>query len=56
MKDRVLALIDQRRCEIVGFLRQFIAILRLTGEEGEVQAFIARKSRDSRLADQRGRT
>lgn len=42
-RGRVIGLIDERRDEIVGFLKDLVGIPSVTGDEAEIQAFISRK-------------
>ena len=43
MEESVLRLIDERRDEIVGFLKDLVAIPSVTGEEAAIQEFITTK-------------
>ena len=50
MKDRVIQWIDREGDQIVEFLRDLIKFPSVTGEEGEIQQFIARKLKKMGLA------
>ncbi|MEM2034674.1 MAG: hypothetical protein QXL42_00845, partial [Candidatus Caldarchaeum sp.] len=46
VKNTVLSSVDKHRGELVEFLRKVISIPSVTGQEGEVQAYIADYLRD----------
>ena len=50
IKQQIVDAVDSRREEIVGFLQKLVQINSVTGQEAEIQEFIAQKLRDMGLA------